>query len=208
MSREIVFATENPGKLAEIRKFSEQYDIKVLSPSEAGLTPHDVEETGTTYQENAALKVEAYRNQDQAKRLIICADDAGIEIDALGGEPGIHSRRWLGHRMSDDEIVKYATDRLRGVPLKNRTARFLSTVAFSIMGAPVRYVNGEMRGYIREAVDPNIPPQEGFPFRQLFIVEGDPDIPLWRFDDLDPEERQGLLSHREQALYQLFQNIK
>jgi XTP/dITP diphosphohydrolase len=208
MSKAIVFATENPGKLREINKFARHYSVEVLSPSQAGLKPVEVEETGTTYEGNAQLKVSAYLDQPLVKELIICGDDSGVEIEALSGEPGLHTRRWLGHRMSDDEIIGYTLGRLHGVASDKRDACFRSTLAYSIFGKAIQYVYGEMQGKIVENLLPDAPKQEGFPFRELFIVEGSPEIPLWKFDELEVEERQGILSHREQSFAELFEILK
>lgn len=208
MSKTIVFATENPGKLREINKFSRSYDVQVLSPSQAGLNPLEVDETGTTYEENARLKVSAYLDQPLAKEFIICGDDSGIEIEVLDNEPGLHTRRWLGHRMSDDEIIGYTLGRLHGVESGRRNACFRSTLAYSIAGGAIQYVYGEMQGRIVENLLSDAPKQEGFPFRELFIVDGSPEIPLWKFDELEIEERQRILSHREQSFAKLFELIK
>jgi XTP/dITP diphosphohydrolase len=202
--REIVFATENPGKLREINKFAEHYGVSVKSPSQAGLEPVSVDETGETYEDNARLKVEAYLSQPQAKELIICGDDSGAEIDALGGEPGIHTRRWIGRPMTDEEILAYTLEQLRDVPLGERSARFRSTLAYSVNGAPVKYVTGTLEGSITLEEMPDAPVQEGFPFRRIFLVDAEPPIPLYAFDELSPDQRNGILSHREAAFDQLF----
>ncbi len=203
--KQLVFATENPGKLAEIRKFASHFDIEILSPSQAGFAPVSVDETGTTYEENARLKVEAYLSQDIAKDYIICGDDSGIEIDALGGEPGLHTRRWLGYSMSDDEIVGYALGRMHGID--NRIATFKSTIAYSKHAGVVEFVTGEMKATIATVPLDDAPKQEGFPFRRLLIVDGEPSIALWRFDELSPSERPGRYSHREAAFATLFEKI-
>lgn len=204
--KRIVFATENPGKLREINQFAENFGYEVLSPSQAGFEKVDVEETGTNYEENSRLKVEAYLDQELAKEFVICGDDSGIEINALGGEPGLHSRRWLGHKMSDDEIVGYALGRMHGIA--DRKAVFKSTVAFSMNGRPVRFVTGEMNGSVANKPFHDAPDQEGFPFRRVFLVEAKPPVPLWKFDELSLEERPGLLSHRESAFKKLFAELE
>jgi XTP/dITP diphosphohydrolase len=206
--REIVFATENPGKLREINLFAQHYGVEVKSPSQAGLQAVSVEEIGTTYEENAALKVEAYLTQPGAEDLIICGDDSGIEFDALGGEPGIHSRRWIGRSMTDQEIIDYSLERMKDVPEGERTARFRSTLAYSLFGKPVSYVYGELEGFIRTTPLEDAPIQEGFPFRSLFVVSGKNELPLYAFDALSPDERAGMLSHRESAFKQLFQLLE
>lgn len=204
----IVFATENPGKLREVRQFANEYGVEILSPSQAGLKPESTEETGTSYQENAGLKVKTYLSQTAAKNFIICGDDTGIGIDALDGEPGLHTRRWLGHEMSDDEIVGYTLGRLHTVTEPKRTARFVSVVAYSVHGGPMQYETGELDGRIAVNTLPEVPKQSGFPFRQLFIVTGKTETPLWKFDTLESSKREGLLSHREAAFAKVFGVLK
>lgn len=203
---EIVFATENPAKLREISSFAAHYGVSVKSPSQAGLEPVSVEETGTNYEENARLKVEPYLAQEKAQDLIICGDDSGVEIEALGGEPGIHTRRWKGYRMTDQEIIEYTLERLKGE--QNRRMFTQSVVAYSLHGGPIQLVRGHMKGRIVEEIEPGVPEEEGFPFRQLVVVEGDPEIPLWKFDSLTPDERRGQLSHREMAFLALFKKLQ
>lgn len=204
----LVFATENPGKLKEIKSFAENFGIEVLSPSQAGLQSRTVDETGSTYEENAALKVHAYAEQSKAKELIICGDDAGIEISALNGEPGIHSRRWLGYRMMDQEIACYALGRMHDKD--DRSAVFKSAVAYSVNGGEINYTHGELRGMLSRTAFSDAPRQEGFPFRRLFVVDATPPIPLWQFEDMAFAERQkhNLFSHREHAFMELFEKFK
>jgi len=202
--KQLVFATENPGKLREVSVFADNYGVKVLSPSQAGLEQANVEETGSSYEENAKLKVESCLDQEAAKQLIICGDDSGMEIDALNGQPGIHTRRWLGYEMSDDEIIEHTLKSLSGE--QNRKVTSKTVLAYSSHGNPIQFVTGELNGRIaKESFD--VPNQEGFPFRQLFIVDTEPEIPMWKFDDLPLSERNGHLSHREQAFLKLFQAL-
>ncbi|MDO8335435.1 MAG: non-canonical purine NTP pyrophosphatase [Candidatus Saccharibacteria bacterium] len=202
--KQLVFATENPGKLREVRVFAGNYGVEVLSPSNAGLKQHQVEETGTTYEENAKLKVKSCLGQEAAKQLVICGDDSGMEIDALGGEPGIHTRRWLGYEMSDDEIIEHTLKSLSGE--KNRKVTSKTVLAYSNHGSPIQFVTGELSGRIAEESF-DVPNQEGFPFRQLFIVNANPEIPMWKFDELPLSERNGQLSHREKAFLKLFKEL-
>lgn len=204
--KQIVFATENPGKINEVSKFAARFGYEVLSPSQAGLEPIEVEETGTTYEENARLKVEAYLEQEVAKDLIICGDDTGIELRALDGEPGLHTRRWLGYRMSDDEIIGYALGRLHGI--EDRYAVFKSTVAYSVNGGDIQFVTGELPGNITTEPIPDAPIQSGVPFRRIFMVESEPPIPLWRFDELPLEDRGSVMAHREKSFKKMFEVLE
>jgi XTP/dITP diphosphohydrolase len=202
--KQIVFATENQGKVHEVAIFAAHYGYEILTPSQAGLKPVEVEETGTTYEENARLKVEAYLKQDAAKDLIICGDDTGIEINALGGEPGLHTRRWLGYRMSDDEVIGYVLGRMHGI--EDRRAVFKSTVAYSIKGGEIQIVTGELAGRIT-SVPMEAAVQPGVPFRKLFVIDGKPEIPLWKFDEMPIDQRDGIHSHREKAFLEMFEEL-
>ena len=146
--KQLVFATENPGKLREVSTFAANYDIEIFSPTQAGLSTEKVEETGNSYQENARLKIEPYLRQEAAKKFVICGDDSGMEIEVLSREPGIYTRRWNGREMSDEEIIKYALDKLKGK--KNRKVTSRTVLAYSNKGNPVAYVEGELNGRIAE----------------------------------------------------------
>lgn len=114
MLKEVLYATNNPGKISEISKFLEHNGIKVVSPKDLGIDL-DVPETGDSLEENAKLKVKAYLEVSNGR--IVLADDTGLEIDALGGKPGIHVRRWKDGqtRMSDEEIIEYCLDQMKNV---------------------------------------------------------------------------------------------
>jgi XTP/dITP diphosphohydrolase len=204
----IVFATENPGKLREIKNFASNFGVEVFMPSEVGLMPVTVEETGDTYRENAQLKVEAYLSQPSAADFIICGDDTGIEINALGGEPGIHTRRWKDgvNAMTDDEIIDYAFLQLDGV--SDRSATFRTAVAASVFGGPIEFTSGALPGNIAESVPIDAPKEDGVPFRKIFIVDGQPPVLLWKYHSMSLEERGGKFSHREQAFAALFARVK
>lgn len=200
----ICFATENPGKLKEVREFATIRGHTVLSPKEAGLTPVEVDETGDTYEENAILKVKAYLGQSAGRNLIICGDDTGVEIAALGSEPGIHTRRWLGYRMSDDEIIGYALGRLHGAA--DRRAIMRATVAYCISGQAIKIATAELAGEIVEKPFADAPHQEGVPFRKIFAVDGNPPMPYWQFEER--KGTHGMLSHRQKAFGQIFDEIE
>lgn len=204
MKKQIVFATENPGKLNEVREFATLFGYEVLSPKEAGLELVDVEETGATYEENARLKVEAYINQSKASDFVICGDDTGCEIPALNNEPGIHTRRWLGYRMSDDEIIGYVLGRMHGI--EDRRAVFKVTVAYSIYGSEIKTTTGETWGEITEKPLPEAVKEEGVPFRVIFQV-GDPPIEYWKFHSQSLEERGGVMSHRQKAFKEVLEAL-
>lgn len=166
----LLIATTNPAKLAEYREHLFALPVELIGLSELDSTD-SVEETGATLRENALLKARFYASKFG---MLTLADDGGFEIDALGGEPGVKSRRWPGYEASDEELIKMVFDRLRDVPADRRTARMRSvTVVVAPDGAIVAEA-GET-GLATEGIVPDVPSkvrQDGFPFRAvLFLPE-------------------------------------
>src|SRR3989344_660147 len=107
----LLIATKNPSKAREIKEFLGD-DFELISLADLKDAPN-VRETGKTFEKNAILKAKAYFEWSGIPTV---ADDAGLEIDYLGGEPGVKSRRWLGYEMTDQEMIDTASEELRGVP--------------------------------------------------------------------------------------------
>ena len=124
MSR-IIFATGNAGKMKEIKAILADLGMDILSMKEAGVTI-DIEENGSTYEENALIKARAVAALTGD---IVLADDSGLEIDYLNGEPGVFSARYLGEDTSYRVKNANLIDRLEGVPDEKRTARFVCAIA-------------------------------------------------------------------------------
>ncbi|MBI1975010.1 MAG: non-canonical purine NTP pyrophosphatase [Parcubacteria group bacterium] len=164
MDRRLLVATSNSAKLAEYKKFLEELGVPIVGLHDVGIL-HKAEETGKTFEENALLKARVYV---QLSGLPTIADDGGFEIDALGGEPGVKSHRWLGYEAGDEELIAEVFRRLEGVPNEKRTARIRSVLAVVTPG-------GEEWKY-DEAVEGVIPKQpsatrvSGFPFRSVLFV--------------------------------------
>lgn len=129
MSR-IVFATGNAGKMREVRMILEDLGLEVVSMKEAGITI-DIEEDGATYEENALIKARAVAACTED---IVLADDSGLEIDRLNGEPGVFSARYLGEDTSYSIKNANLIGRLEGVPEEERTARFVCAIAAVLPG--------------------------------------------------------------------------
>src|SRR5215831_3763326 len=123
----LVVATTNPHKLQEFREIFAELPFVVIGPDEVGLRVA-VEEIGTTFVQNAVLKALAYAD---ASGLLALADDSGLEIDALGGEPGIYSSRWAGIETPYPERFRILNERLAGVPAAQRTARYRAAIALA-----------------------------------------------------------------------------
>ena len=198
--RQLLYATTNPGKIAEVRALMQPHGIDVIAPLDLGLDL-DVSEPGTTLEANAAGKTRAYlatlADRPNRDSYIVLGDDTGVEIDALNGEPGIHVRRWDGSRMTDEAIIAYCMDRLRGVPIDRRGAQFRTVFAVGISGGEIEYFDGTLRGVILEDPDPlRIP---GFPFESIFFVP-EWDQLLGHAHQLPAEDRADFVTHRARAL--------
>ena len=149
MSRHrIVFATGNPDKMREFREIFADLDAEILSMKEAGAAA-DPDETGTTFAENALIKAEAVHAllKDDS---IVMADDSGLCVDFLGGEPGIYSARWLGHETPYSQKNAELIRRLEGVTGEKRSARFRAAIACILPDGTHLVTEGAMEGLIAE----------------------------------------------------------
>jgi XTP/dITP diphosphohydrolase len=159
----LLIATTNGAKVREYRRLLGDMAIELVAPE----APPEVEETGTTFEANALLKARAYAAWSGLPSL---ADDGGIEIDALGGEPGVRSARWLGRPASDDELIAHTLERLRGVPPAGRGAQMRVVCALAVPGQGETIGQGVIRGVIAEQPLPTR--DAGFPFRSVFVPSG------------------------------------
>ena len=125
MKRRIVFATGNEGKMREVRLILQDLGFPVLSMKEAGVSL-DIEENGTTFAENAMIKARAVWEKTGG---IVLADDSGLVVDYLGGEPGVYSARYMGEDTSYEIKNRNIIERLSGAEGKERSARFVCNIA-------------------------------------------------------------------------------
>lgn len=188
----LVIATHNAGKAMELKKFLKLWDIEALSLTDLNIID-DIEETGKTFQENALIKARFFCEKTNLPTL---ADDGGLEIDALNGEPGVKSRRWNGTRMTDQEMVDYTLKKLQGIPAEKRTCRLVSVLAFCRPGQEPKFGRGSIEGSITKKQ--MIPFEEGYPFRCIFLVSKYKKL----LGELTPAEHE-TINHRYAALQQL-----
>ncbi len=182
----LLLATNNPGKIRELAVLLQDTPFVVTTPNEEGIVL-DVEETGTTFEENATLKAEAFA---KASGLCTLADDSGIEVDALGGEPGVYSARYAGPGATDEELVRYLLGKLEDIEWEKRSARFRSVVALAHPDGEVRLFEGACEGIV--AFEPR--GAKGFGYDPIFYIPA-----LGRhMAELDMEEKNGV-SHRGMA---------
>jgi XTP/dITP diphosphohydrolase len=144
MTRKLLVATHNPGKVREYQTLLAGLPLEVTYLDAEGITL-EVEETGHTFAENAVLKATTYAH---ASGLWTWADDSGLEVDALGGAPGVYSSRYAGSGASDADRYRKLLDALTGVPWQQRTARFRCVVALATPAGDVQTVDGACEGII------------------------------------------------------------
>ncbi len=140
----LLIATHNPGKVREYEALLAGLPLELTDPAQEGLDI-EVAETGESFAENAILKATAYA---RASGLLTLADDSGLEVDALGGEPGIRSARYAGSEASDEERYQLLLERLTEVPWEERTARFRCVIAVATPQGQVRTAEGTCEGII------------------------------------------------------------
>ena len=144
MPDKLLLATNNRGKARELKILLRELPFELVLPGELGITA-GVEETGRTFEENAKIKATALA---RCSGLLALADDSGLEVDALGGEPGPLSARYAGEGASDKERVEYLLAKLKGVPREKRTARFRCVIAIATPEGKVELCFGECQGLI------------------------------------------------------------
>jgi XTP/dITP diphosphohydrolase len=143
-ARPLLLGTSNAHKLEELRAILGDLPLTLLSLSDVAPIP-DVAETGATFAENAILKATAYAN---ASGLLTLADDSGLEIDALGGEPGVYSARWAGASTPYSERFRIILERMVQTPPEQRTARFRCVIAITGPGGLLATAEGILEGMI------------------------------------------------------------
>ena len=188
MEKRIIFATGNQNKMKEIKMILSDLGMEILSMKEAGIDV-DVEENGTTFEENALIKARAI-----AERLpsdIILADDSGLEIDYLNKGPGIYSARYAGKDTSYDIKNQMLIDRLEGVPDEKRTARFVCAIAAVFPDGTEEVVCEAMEGRIGY----KIAGANGFGYDPIFFL---PEFGMTSAEITSEQKNE--VSHRGKAL--------
>lgn len=193
---ELVVATRNQGKIAELQRLLSTHAPNVRLRSVAEFDLPDVEETGETFEANALLKAKTIAEQTGLPAL---ADDSGIAIDALGGAPGVYSARWSGVHGDDAANVAKVLEQLTNVPQTDRGAAFVCVIALATPDGRTTTVRGELRGTVLDA-----PIGEyGFGYDPIFQPAG-----LERTTaQMSPEEKDAI-SHRGIALREIAPKIQ
>ena len=184
---EIVLASDNRKKLSEMAEILGQGDFRLMTKAEAGFKD-EVEETGTTFEENSFIKAKAVCD---VTGKISVADDSGLTVDCLHGEPGVYSKRYAGDGATDSERIDFLLKKIKETGSKDTSARFVSVITcvmpdgshFSVKGVCEGKIIFEKRG------------ENGFGYDPVFMPEGSGKT----FAEMTPDEKNAV-SHRGRAL--------
>ena len=183
----IVFATANEGKVKEIKEILKDFPIEVVSMKEMGITA-DIEENGATFEENSLIKARALVKLTGLPAL---ADDSGLEVDYLNGEPGIYSARYLGRDTDYDYKNNYIIDKLSGAKGEERSARFVCVISL-VLPDGREFVE---RGVVEGLIGYEQKGENGFGYDPIFY------LPEYGKTSAElPPEKKNKISHRGKAL--------
>ena len=189
--KRIIAATKNKGKIREIEAITSEFGMSVISRDDAGVPGVEVEETGSTFEENSRIKAEAIMKLCGE---ITIADDSGLEVDCLGGAPGVLSARFAGKDGDDKANNEKLIAMVSEYPEGERTARFVSVITMVFPEGKVLQARGTVEGHI--VTEPK--GEGGFGYDPLFVPEGHNRT----FGEFKPEEKNAI-SHRANALRKL-----
>jgi XTP/dITP diphosphohydrolase len=182
----ILLATNNRAKVKEYTKLLQGIPYRIVSLEDMHIS-EQVEETGTSFEENAILKAKRYA---ELSGLTTIADDSGLEVDALGGEPGVRSARYAGEGASDKERIDFLLNKLVDVPWEKRLAQFRCVIAIAYPDGEVQICQGQCRGILTfKPLGDN-----GFGYDPIFYL---PDLHK-TMAELSMSEKN-VISHRGQA---------
>ena len=187
----VILASRNEGKLREMRIILSKYGMDVVSRDDAGIPAFEVEETGTTFEENSYLKAKAIM---EASGCPTIADDSGLVVDALGGKPGVYSARYAGEGCTDDDNNELLLRRMESVPDGERSARFVSVITMLFPDGRKLVAKGTVEGRIDRCLDG----ERGFGYDPLFVPDG-----YDRSFGVLSSEIKNSISHRAKALSEL-----
>lgn len=189
-----VIASNNKGKAAELDRILNPLGIKAVTAEQAGISLDDVEETGTSFAENARIKAMAAFKKTGMPSI---ADDSGLVVDALGGEPGVYSARYAGEGATDEDRINKLLANMKDIPKEQRAARFVSSVCCIIDEDTAVTAEGTCDGVISDKPVGD----GGFGYDPVFMTsEGK------SFAQLSNEEKDKI-SHRGKALRELFRKL-
>lgn len=194
MRKTLLIATNNPGKLEEIRGFLKDSLINLLSLKDVGIH-EDVEENGMTYSENSLIKAKFFSKKSGLPTI---SDDGGLEISALNNAPGVRSRRWIGKKSTDEDLINHMMKVSYELPENNRKAWFRTVITLVLPNGKVYQVEGEVEGEI--AKEPYLKNLEGYPYRSFFFL---PHINKYYHESELSISEAKIYNHRYKAIQKL-----
>ncbi|WP_346884155.1 RdgB/HAM1 family non-canonical purine NTP pyrophosphatase [Clostridium sp. UBA4395] len=194
--KRVIVASNNHHKIVEIKEILKEFDLEVVSLKEADIDI-EVEETGTTFMENAYIKAKAIH--EICKDVLVLSDDSGLSVEVLNGAPGIYSARYSGEHGNSVKNNKKLIRELEGVPFNERKAKFICAMVLIVNDKDIIKVQGEVGGLILEKYKEC----EGFGYDPLFYV---PELKA-TFNDV-PSKVKNAISHRGNALSKLTEEMK
>lgn len=192
----IIAATQNAHKITEMAAILETFGMEIISQGDAGLGAVDIEETGNTFEENSAIKARAICEMTGE---IAIADDSGLTVDALNGEPGVYSARYAGPDTNDASNNAKLLDALKDVPPSKRTGQYISVITLAYPDGHILVSRGECTGQL--LFSPR--GEGGFGYDSLFVPDGTNKT----FAEMTQEEKNAI-SHRAKALEGLKELLK
>ncbi len=192
---EFIIASNNQGKVREVDRILNPLGIAAVTAKSKGITLDDVEETGTTFAENALLKARAAFERTGMPAI---ADDSGLSVDVLGGQPGVYSARYAGENATDADRIAKLLKNMEGMPKEKRTAHFTCSVCCILDENTVITAEGHVYGVI--AFEPK--GSGGFGYDPVFLMDDGRS-----FGELTPEEKDKV-SHRGNALRTLYEKLE
>lgn len=193
--QQIIVATNNAGKMLEIRDIGKDIPVQFKSLKDIWPEPPSIPETGSTFEENAAQKATWVYER---KKTWILADDSGLEVDALQGEPGIYSSRYAGEEQNNKKNIEKLLKKLDGIAFKDRRARFHCVMVLMGPGNYTKIVHGVCEGSITFEPRGNV----GFGYDPVFVPQGYEKT----FAEMTQEQKNSL-SHRGKALLALKEEL-
>ena len=193
--KKIIFATSNEGKMKEIREILKDLDVELLSLKDAGLNP-DIDENGTTFEENAIIKAKQVM---ELTGEMVLADDSGLEVDYLNKAPGVYSARFLGEDTSYIIKNQHIIDQMASAKEEERSGRFVCVIALALPGGEIITRRATIEGFITK----EILGTGGFGYDPIFYV------PEYQCTTAQMDaERKNEISHRGKALRAMKEEIK
>lgn len=194
--KKMILASSNIHKLEEIMEITKEFGVELITMSDAGLVDFEIEENGDTFEENSMIKAKAVVEELGEDAI---ADDSGLMVDYLGGDPGIYSARYSGEDKNYDANNKKLLKELSGVPMEKRTAKFVSVITLLTTDGRSLVVRGEIEGLISEDESG----ANGFGYDPLFYIPSKGKT----FAELTSDEKNQI-SHRANALIKLKEELK